>query len=159
MYWIQWMNDARALVQEVLPVLLVYLSFLLYFGPSRKDWWSNLSHCSAAESLSPKGSDNYSSSVLAAETRAIFRFPKMTSALIGTLTSQLLEIQHLGIMKTTSKTCLSPHHHQWQISGMVTTKRKLFSAMERKDGTEAKFSLCCWAWADAESEKLLFNES
>lgn len=146
--------------QEVLPALLgVYFSFPSLLWPqNRKDWWSYLSHCSAAESLSPKGSDNYSSSVLVAETRAIFRFPKMTSALIGTLTSQLLEIQHLGIMKTTSKTCLSPHH-QRQISGMVTTKRKLFWVMERKDDTKAKFSLCCWAWADAESEKLLFNES
>lgn len=43
-----------------------------------------LSHWHAAESLSPAGSYNYSSSVLAADTRAIFRFAKMTLPLTGT---------------------------------------------------------------------------
>lgn len=62
--------------------------------------WRFPSPWSDAESLSPAGSHNYSSSGLTADRRAIFRFPKMTSPVIGSHTYCLLGPQHLGLAKT-----------------------------------------------------------
>lgn len=82
-------------------ILRAHVSFLLHFGLSFPQFLKKpqtfLSHWHAAESLSPAGSHNYSSSVLAADTRAIFRFFQMTSLLTGRYTFWLLETQYLGL--------------------------------------------------------------
>lgn len=97
-----------------------HVSFLHHFGFSLlqflKELGRFLSHRYAAGSLSPAGSHNYSSRVLAADTRAIFRFAKMTSPLTGTYTFWLLVVQHLGLAKNTYNThMVRIRTHTWSI--------------------------------------------
>lgn len=119
----------------------------------------------AAESLSPAGSYNYSSSVLAADVRAIFRLAKMTSppnwhvCILGCLWLHTLLWQ-----KDRWPICGPCVHSeistdQQHQTGSVVTDGGWLSSIAKKDESwlpdrAAKFSLCCWACAGAHFQKM-----
>lgn len=119
----------------------------------------------AAESLSPAGSYNYSSSVLAADVRAIFRLAKMTSPPPNWHVCILacLWLHTLLWQKDRWPICgpcvhseiFTDQHHQ--TGSVVVTDGGWLSSIAKKDESwlpdrAAKFSLCCWACAGALSK-------